>query len=104
MEWASYSDIDRMELRQLRYFVAVADEMHFSRAAIRVGIEQSPLSRSILALERDLGVRLLERSTRGSKLTSAGEVFLQHARAIIASADRARRAALATAEIQPESP
>jgi len=103
IEGASNSDTDRMELRQLRYFVAVADEMHFSRAAIRVGIEQSPLSRSIRALERDLGVRLLERSTRGSKLTSAGEVFLQHARTIIASADRAKRAAQATAEIQSES-
>jgi DNA-binding transcriptional LysR family regulator len=84
-----------MELRHLRYFVAVAEEMHFSRAAIRVGIEQSPLSRAIRALECDLGVRLLERSTRGSSLTLAGETFLQHARTIVALADRARLAAKA---------
>jgi DNA-binding transcriptional LysR family regulator len=92
-----------MELRQIRYFVAVAEEQHFSRGAQRVGIEQSPLSRAIHALEQDLGVRLLERSTRGSKLTSAGEVFLQHARTIIASADRARLAVQATAKIRSES-
>jgi DNA-binding transcriptional LysR family regulator len=95
-------DTDRMELRHIRYFIAVAEEQHFTRAAQRIGIEQSPLSRSIHALERDLGVRLLERSTRGSKLTSAGEVFLQHARTIIASTDRAKRAAWAAAEIQTE--
>ena len=93
-----------MELRHLRYYIAVAEEQHFSRAAQRVGIEQSPLSRAIHALERDLGVRLLWRSTRGSKLTSAGEVFLQHARTIIASADRARLAAQAAAEIRSVSP
>jgi DNA-binding transcriptional LysR family regulator len=92
-----------MELRQLTYFVALAEEQHFSRAAQRIGIEQSPLSRAIRTLERDVGVRLLARSTRGSKLTSAGEVFLQHARTIIASADCARLAAKAAAEIQSES-
>lgn len=97
------SDTDHMELRHIRYFIAVAEEQHFTRAAQRIGIEQSPLSRSIHALERDLGVRLLERSTRGSKLTSAGEVFLLHARTIIASADCARRATQATAAIQSES-
>jgi DNA-binding transcriptional LysR family regulator len=104
VSWIAGPDTDRMELRHIRYFVAVAEEQHFTRAAQRIGIEQSPLSRSIQSLERDLGVRLLERSTRGSKLTSAGEVFLQHARTIIASADRARRAAQATAEVQLESP
>jgi DNA-binding transcriptional LysR family regulator len=85
-------DIDCMDLRQLRYFVAVAEERHFSRAAIRVGIEQSPLSRAIRALECDVGARLLERSTRGSRLTLAGEIFLQHARTIIAAMDQARNA------------
>ncbi len=98
-----FEDTAPMELRHLRYFVAVAQERHFSRAAQRVGIEQSPLSRAIRTLEQDLGVRLLERSTRGSKLTAAGEVFLQHALAIVASADRARLAARATAEIRSES-
>jgi DNA-binding transcriptional LysR family regulator len=92
-----------MKLSQMRYFVAVAEEQHFARAAQRIGIEQSPLSRAIRALERDVGVALLERSSRGSKLTSSGEVFLQHARTIIASIDRARCAARATAAIQPES-
>lgn len=99
-----FADTAHMELRHLRYYIAVAEEQHFSRAAQRVGIEQSPLSRAIHALERDLGVRLLWRSTRGSKLTSAGEVFLQHARTIIASADRARLAAQAAAEIRSVSP
>jgi DNA-binding transcriptional LysR family regulator len=92
-----------MEFRHLSYFIAVAEERHFSRAAQRVGIEQSPLSRAIHALEQDLGVRLLERSTRGSKLTYAGEVFLQHARTIVASADRARLAAKAATELRSES-
>jgi DNA-binding transcriptional LysR family regulator len=72
--------------------VAVAEERHFSRAAIRVGIEQSPLSRAIRTLECDVGARLLERSTRGSRLTLAGEIFLQHARTIIAAMDQARNA------------
>jgi DNA-binding transcriptional LysR family regulator len=85
-------DIDCTELRHLRYFVAVAEERHFSRAAIRVGIEQSPLSRAIRVLECDVGARLLERTTRGSSLTLAGEIFLQHARTIIAAMDQARNA------------
>ena len=92
-----------MEFRHLRYFVAVAEERHFSRAARRVGIEQSPLSRAIRALEQDLGVRLFERSTRGSKLTSAGEILLRHARTIVALTDRARLAAQAATEIRSES-
>ena len=93
-----------MELRQVRYFIAVAEERNFSRAAQRVGIEQSPLSRAIRALERDIGVSLLERSTRGSKVTPAGATFLHHARSIVASADYAKRAARAVAELKPESP
>lgn len=82
-----------MNLRQIRYFVAVAEEQHFCRAAQRVGIEQSPLSRAIRALERDVGVALLERTSRGSRLTPAGKVFLQYARSIIESLDSARMAA-----------
>jgi DNA-binding transcriptional LysR family regulator len=79
-------------LRHLKYFVAVAEEQHFSRAAIRVGIEQSPLSRAIRALECEVGARLIERSTRGSRLTIAGEILLQHARSIIAAVNYAHNA------------
>ena len=86
-----------MNFRHLDYFVAVAEELHFSRAAQRIGIEQSPLSRAIRCLERDLGVALLHRSTRGSFMTPAGEIFLLHARSMIEAADCARRAVRAAA-------
>ncbi|WP_332116932.1 LysR family transcriptional regulator [Azorhizobium caulinodans] len=79
-----------MELRHLRHFVAVAEELHFTRGAQRAGIEQSPLSRSIKTLERRLGVVLFERTRRSTKLTPAGERLLAHARALLASADEAR--------------
>ena len=93
-----------MELRHIRYFIAVAEEQHFSRAAHRIGMEQSPLSRAIRALERDVGVSLLERSTRGSKITPAGEIFLHHARSIIEAADCAKRAARAVADLSLQVP
>jgi DNA-binding transcriptional LysR family regulator len=88
-----------MKMLHLRYFIAIAEERHFARAAQRVGIEQSPFSRAIRALEQDIGVCLLERSTRGSKLTPAGEIFLHHARSIIDSADGARHAIRAFAGV-----
>ena len=82
-----------MELRQLRYFVTLAEELHFGRAAEREHIVQSALSQQVQRLERELGVRLLERSTHHVALTAAGVVFLVEARQILAHVDRAAQAA-----------
>jgi DNA-binding transcriptional LysR family regulator len=92
-----------VELRHLQYFVAVAEERHFGRAAQRVGIEQSPLSRAIKALERDLGIRLLDRSSRGTGVTPAGEDFLSHARRILAAIEQARSAMQVSARLRAQS-
>jgi DNA-binding transcriptional LysR family regulator len=86
-----------VELRHLRYFVAVAEELHFNRAAQRMHMAQPPLSAAIRQLERDLGVDLFVRTTREVKLTDAGHAFLQGARRTLADAEQAaedaRRAA-----------
>ncbi|MFG3037304.1 MULTISPECIES: LysR family transcriptional regulator [unclassified Streptomyces] len=82
-----------MELRQLRYFVAVADEGGFGRAAERLGIVQSAVSQQVRRLERQLGVTLFERSTRRVRLSGAGERLLPEARGVLAAAERARRVA-----------
>jgi len=78
-----------MELRQLHYFVTLAEELHFGRAAEREHIVQSALSQQVLRLERELGVRLVDRSTHHVSLTAAGVVFLVEARQILAHVDRA---------------
>ncbi|SFQ17760.1 LysR family transcriptional regulator [Pseudomonas borbori] len=79
-----------MELRHLRCFIAVAEELHFARAAARLHIEQSPLSRIIKELEYRLGVQLFERTTRRTHLTWAGKVLLEEARRVFAVVDQAK--------------
>ena len=81
-----------MTLRQVSYFVAVADEASFTLAAGRLRISQPSLSQQVQALERDVGARLLERTPRGVRLTAAGREFLPEARAMLAASERARLA------------
>jgi DNA-binding transcriptional LysR family regulator len=81
-----------MELRQLEYFIAVAEEANFTRAAERVHISQSGVSAQIRQLERELGAELIDRSTRSASLTAAGEAALEHARAVVASANAVHQA------------
>jgi len=80
-----------MELRQLRDFVALAEELHYARAAARLGIDQSPLSRRIKEFERGLGVLLFARTSRGTQFTPRGEFLLPGARAILGAADQVQQ-------------
>lgn len=78
-----------IELRHLRYFVAVAEELHFGRAATRLNISQPPLSQQIQMLEQHVGARLLARTNRSVALTAAGKQFLADCRQILAQVDDA---------------
>ena len=95
-----------MELRQLKYFVAVAEEGNFGAAARRLNISQPPITRQIQKLEDELGVLLLRRTTKGAELTTSGEVFLEDARQTLAQVARgmersraAQRGELGTLEV-----
>ena len=81
-----------MSVSQIRYFVAVADERNVGRAAKRLRVAQPAVSRQILALEDELGEPLFRRTPRGMEMSAAGQVFLTHARRILAQMDDARAA------------
>lgn len=80
-----------MELTSLRYFAVVAEELHFRRAAAKLHITQAPLSAAVKKLESELGVKLFERTSRSVKLTAAGTIFLQEAKAILDRSELARK-------------
>lgn len=90
-----------MDIKQLRYFIAVAEELHFGRAARRLHITQPPLSQQIKALEESIGVRLLERDRRSVQLTAAGQELLNHARRIVNMLPLAAQAARNAQHCEP---
>jgi len=90
--------LELMELRHLRYFVTIAEEQNFRRAATRLHVSQSPLSRQMKDLEDEMGVELFEPDGRGIKLTAAGKTFAERARGILASVDAAVDEAKGVAE------
>src|SRR5438067_10120688 len=87
-----------MELRHLRYFVTVAAELHFARAAQRLFISQPALSQQVRSLEAELGFKLLQRNSRGVQLTPEGQAFLAEAQIVVRDADRAAEVARALAQ------
>jgi DNA-binding transcriptional LysR family regulator len=89
-----------MEFRHLRYFLALAEELHFGRAAQRLSISQPPLSLNIQQLEASVGARLFSRNSRGVQLTAAGQAFVPAARALLAQASAAMREAREVAQGQ----
>src|ERR1044072_1207082 len=91
----------RVELRQLRYFVAVAEELNFGRAASRLLIAGPSLSQQITALEGDLGVRLVDRDRRSVAVPPGGEALLPKARALLAQAEELRGSAAGLAAAEP---
>ena len=88
-----------MELRQLRYFIAASEAGSLLKASTRLHVAQPALGQQIAALEDELGARLLDRSNRGVTLTEAGKVFLEHARIVLADAERARAAVRESAAV-----
>ncbi|MBJ9993783.1 LysR family transcriptional regulator [Pseudomonas sp. S33] len=86
-----------MELRHLRCFIAVAEELHFARAAEKLHIEQSPLSRAIKELEEELGVELFARTTRSTRLTRAGKLLFEHVPRVFSALQQARDSVKAAA-------
>ena len=98
-----------MELRHLRYFLAVAEEGNFTRAAGKLGIGQPPLSQQIRDLEREVGAALFHRVPHGAELTAAGAAFLGEAKASLVAAEKAKLAAQSanrgeTGRLSPASP
>ena len=86
-----------MELRHLRCFLTIAEELHFARSTERLHIEQSPLSRAIKELEEELGVLLFARTTRSTRLTRAGRMFMEHVPRVFAALQHARDSVKAAA-------
>jgi DNA-binding transcriptional LysR family regulator len=98
LSFSTISDNDRMELRHLEYFLAVADELNFTRASARLHVVQSGVSAAIRSLERELGVTLFERSTQKVELSDAGAALLPRARAVLDAAQEAREAVVSAEE------
>ena len=88
-----------MELRQLRYFIGISEAGSLLKASARLHVAQPALGQQISALEADVGAKLLDRSSRGVTLTEAGKVFLEHAKVVLADAERARQAVRETSSV-----